>query len=67
MERKGPLEAWVGQQVLVRMQGMKGDRRVRLQDVNEFGIVVENLETREPSFFPWSAVYEVKPLTGRQP
>ncbi len=64
MERENPLEAWVGRQVLVRMQGMKGDRRAWLQGVNEFGIVLETLETREPSFFPWSAVYEVKPLPG---
>ncbi len=61
-------EEWVGKRVQLVSVREGEPRTVIIQGYDEFGIVVENEGGYFPrSYFPWSAVSEIKLLPEHQP
>ncbi len=60
MERERSLEAWIGKEVYVVLGRQRGRRHVKLQDVSEFGIMMQPLNTQRLTFLPWHTIVAIE-------
>ncbi len=66
MEKERSLEAWIGKEVYVVLGRQRGRRHVKLQDVSEFGIMVQIPNTQRLVFHPWHNVAEIQQASEQQ-